>query len=315
MGEEQALITLDSNPVEYAVGAWLHSKINRTGSERTGKAYLDAIRRFRTALQALGLDLNSDTARVADVAQLWCATPWAGQDTLTAATHNQRMSIISSFYRFARKRGYLTIENPIDRVERSKVEAYASARPLDAADVEERMSAIDRSTNKGKRDYALLGIALYTGRRLAELVGMRWDSIPWSGERATLTFRAKGGKIMTDALPLALSHALREYVEAVLGEPDPSALVWVSLAHNCYGQPLSRRSVSDICQARLGTTKVHATRHTFALGMVKSGAPMNAIQARLGHANLSTTSRYLTVLQSAENEYGDALAALFGLDK
>ena len=120
---------------------------------------------------------------------------------------------------------------------------------------------------------------------------------------------------MYDTLSLPISHALDEYIKAAHPEPVASTVIWISLAHNHYGTPLSRQAVSDICLKRLGTSKVHTTRHTFALGMVKSGAPVNAIQARLGHANLSTTSRYLTVLQSAENEYGGALAALFGLDK
>jgi site-specific recombinase XerD len=183
--------------------------------------------------------------------------------------------------------------------------------PIDPETVEERMAAIDRATDKGKRDYALLSVALFTGRRLAELVSMRHDDIVWNGERATVIFRTKGGKVMTDALPLSISYALKAYLDTV----DPHTAVWVSLAHNCYGQPVSRQSVSDICLARLGVSKVHSTRHSFALGMVRAGAPVNAIQARLGHSNLSTTSRYLTVLQSAENEYGSALAALFGLDK
>jgi hypothetical protein len=39
------------------------------------------------------------------------------------------------------------------------------------------------------------------------------------------------------------------------------------------------------------------------------------VVVRLGHSNLSTTSRYLTSLASAENASGDALATLFGLDK
>jgi site-specific recombinase XerD len=49
--------------------------------------------------------------------------------------------------------------------------------------------------------------------------------------------------------------------------------------------------------------------------MLKAGANVVDIQTRLGHSNLSTTSRYLTSLASAENASGDALAALFGVDK
>ena len=99
-----------------------------------------------------------------------------------------------------------------------------------------------------------------------------------SGARVGLV-AAIVARLVRRLIALALSHALRDYVDAVYTEMDADSLIWVSLAHNCYGHPLARQSMSGICQVRLGTTKVHATRHTFALGMMKSGAPVNAIQA------------------------------------
>jgi integrase len=311
-----ALVTAESHPVEYAMGEWMRAKVARSGSERTQRAYTDAILTFRFALQRHGMDLDSDPARVADKAQEWAGKPWGlKHQTVSAATHNQRLAIISSFYEFARKRRILPGDNPVDLVERRKVQDYAAALALDTGTVAENMAAIDRERPDGKRDYALLSIALYTGRRLAELANIRWGDIAWAHGYATVTFpSAKGGKKMTDLLPVGLSSALLDYVQTVHGPTiAQDACIWISLAHYRFGEPLSRTGIADICRKHLGTSRVHSTRHTWAHAMVEAGAPVTEIQQRLGHSNLATTSRYLTSLQSAENKHGDALVKMFGL--
>lgn len=90
--------------------------------------------------------------------------------------------------------------------------------------------------------------------------------------------------------------------------------MWVSLARNgTQGQPLSTRAIGLMCEARLGTSKVHTLRHTFAHAMEEAGAKVSDIQARLGHANLATTGRYLAALRAAENPQSEALETLFGV--
>ena len=55
--------------------------------------------------------------------------------------------------------------------------AYATAVALEYTEVRRRLKRIDRATLAGKRDYALLAVALQTGRRVAELAGLRWDAV------------------------------------------------------------------------------------------------------------------------------------------
>ncbi len=109
-------------------------------------------------------------------------------------------------------------------------------------------------------------------------------------------------------------HAL--YGDAVLQEgSSPDAPVWVSSSRNgSRGQALGIQSIADICERRLGTSKVHALRHTFARAMEDSGAKVSEIQARLGHDSLATTGRYLAALHRADNPHADRLVSLFGLD-
>jgi site-specific recombinase XerD len=316
MMSNTALANAPGDPIDYALAAWLHAKSTRTGSAKTERAYRDTLQRFRWALQQFGLDLDADTARVADVAQAWASTPWDGRrQRVTANTYNQRLAIVSSFYAFTRKRRLLQGDNPIELVERRPVHGYAGARPLDSTSVAESLAAIDRTAPDGKRDFALLALAFYTGRRLSELAHLRCGDVRWERGRATLHFaHAKGGKELYDTLPAVLSQALADYVTTVHGPtPGPETRLWISLAHHRFGHPLSKQGIANICFKHLGVSKVHVTRHTFAHSMEQVGAKLSDIQARLGHSNAATTSKYLAALRSAENDHGDALAALLGL--
>jgi len=48
--------------------------------------------------------------------------------------------------------------------------------------------------------------------------------------------------------------------------------------------------------------------------MQDAGANIGEIQARLGHASLATTGRYLAALGRAENRHAEELARMFGFD-
>jgi site-specific recombinase XerC len=60
-------------------------------------------------------------------------------------------------------------------------------------------------------------------------------------------------------------------------------------------------------------TKIHATRHTFALTMLTSGATLQEIMQRLGHNNIATTSRYLNSLASADNTFASQVLDEMGI--
>ena len=311
------LLAATHHPLDLAIAAWLHAKASRTGSAKTATAYATTLAAFRAILGGHGFDLDGDPRLLALIAQ-----GWAGSGNPAPATFNQKLAILSSFYSYARTHDLLQGGNPITRVDRRPVQGYAGAGALPYLQVRARLAAIDRATLAGKRDYALLALALQTGRRLSELAGLRAGDLTPSGERMVVVWRrCKGGKTLSDTLPPALTRALGQYRDALCTDaPLPAAAgadapVWVSLSRNASaGKPLGIQSIADICLRHLGTSKVHALRHTFARAMEDTGAKVSDIQARLGHDSLATTGRYLASLHRADNPHADHLAALFGLD-
>jgi len=282
--------------------------------------------KWLAALQQSGLDLDSDPGTLALSAQAWCARPGlrgrpsatGGQTTAPAsATFNQRRAALSSFYAYSIRMGWLPT-NPLARIDGQDVQDYARSVPLEADKVARKLAAIPRGTLAGRRDHALLSLALMTGRRLAELAALRWQEVADDGEQVLVTWlHCKGGKVMRDRLPAALVKVLRKWRAAALDAgllPAEDAPCWPSLAHNYRGKPLSAVAVADICERWLGTSKVHSLRHTFAHTMRAAGGSIEDVQARLGHANVATTSRYLAALANADNAHADKLADLYQLD-
>ncbi len=200
------------------------------------------------------------------------------------------------------------------------MQAYALAQPIDPETVEQGLEHVDRGTLQGLRDYAILAVALYTGRRAHELVGLRWQDVRIAGRkdaRVTLTFHCKGRKVMHDKLDVETSTVLLEYLHAQYGKNllrlDPGTPLWVSYSRANKGQAISAKTLSNICADYLETSKVHALRHTFAVGMVRSGAPITDLAGRLGHTDSKITQLYTKEIMGDENPYGEKLTARFGI--
>ena len=340
MQERSLSPIVTSTTIDVAIAAWIDAKQRRSGSQKTRKAYEDTLLSFRQLLQQAGRDLDpyhnghedSEAGRTQAIVEIALAAQgFAGLSTkdkvVSEATYNQRLAILSSFYTFANKRRFLDCGNPIATIERTRVQAYKHAQPLEADDVAARMRAIDRSTKQGARDYVLLAVLLQTGRRLSEVIDLRWRNVIVQGSKMTLVFEhCKGGKVMRDTIPVPVANALLEWMTVAYGNNLRSlsgdAPLWISFKRRAEREegtpltippPLTIRSVANICEKHLGVSKVHVTRHTWARTMEDAGAKVSDIQSRLGHESLATTGRYLAALKQADNKHADTLAERFGL--
>jgi site-specific recombinase XerD len=306
--------------IEETVLAWLDAKSRRSESLKTQRAYTDTIQEWQAVLAFSGLQLDSLSDLLPVLAQGFAGRSRVdGTSSVSSATYNQRLSILSSFYQYAQKHQVLE-KNPIDLVERRSVAHPLAALPLPPELVVQRLQAIDRTSERGLRDYALLLVLLMTGRRVNELAALRYGHLTFQSESSihVLWPRTKGGKVMQDVLPARTATAVSRYLQqrkdtGTLSEASPVWLVTRRSRFAQHGDALGTQAIADICKKRLGTAKVHATRHTFAVTMDAAGASLSDIGARLGHSNLKTTSDYMKRLHSADNLYGAKVEQLYGL--
>jgi integrase/recombinase XerC len=332
--------------IDHTIDLWIKTKTDTSESMRTKEIYQQAITAFRRMTLAAGIDLDGfpptiSTQRITFddmehalaalglIAQAWASSAQKEkqlQQGISAATYNNRLTIISSFYRFAKDRRLLRMDNPIEQIERRNVQDYVSARPLFKDQIAAALAKIDKKTVAGIRDHALILLLLGTGRRGSEVRLLKWKDLQFHDGGITIHFHCKGGKELYDALEPRVIRAMFVYLKAMFhydpkeahatctGVMDPEQPLWLSLSHKRYRQPLSQRGLADIFERYFGMTRIHATRHTFALMMLKSGATILDIMSRLGHNNIATTSRYLNSLVSAENAFASQLLDAMGIE-
>jgi site-specific recombinase XerD len=323
--------------VDLAIKQWLDAKQKRTQSQRTQETYETTLQEFRAALQSQGLDLDSVAAqddkqamqlqrdRVKQIAQLFAGFSKRGRQ-VKQSTFNHRYAVLSSFYAFCIKQEWLDY-NPIEHLERAKVEPYADVKALDFEDVAHMFDRFDMKKAEDVRDCALLAIALQTGHRVSALAGLRWRHVSIHRGLVTLFFeRCKGNKNATVELDSKASKALIRWLHKHYGQelarlPDDSPL-WVSLDRkgvnpfthqSSYGQALSIQAIGQICKKWTGTAHVHRLRNTFVMGMLESGASLREIQGKLLHSSMATTSGYVDKLTSAKNAHAGDLSKLFNI--
>lgn len=308
--------------VDFVRDAWLDAKHGRSQSDATHAKYKATLDSFRAACRRRGFDLDGDTTALATIAQVWAKLP-RERDGASAspATVNLRLAVVSSFYSYARKMEYLRGANPIERVERARGDGAHAAAPFTDEQVREGLSRISGETPQGRRDRALLAVALYTGRRLSEIANMRLRDVEWTLDSYGMAHaqivwpRTKGGKRAKDELHADVAAVLAAYIVSDRVDTDPASPVWVSYRgpHHTRGGQLSAHALEAICERVFGVSKFHATRHTLARRMEDSGAKVSEIQAQLGHSNIAITSRYLQRNRRKVNPYADSIAAMLGL--
>ena len=128
--------------------------------------------------------------------------------------------------------------------------------------------------------------------------------------------RTKGGKTMRDQVDPNVARALIDYLQVVYGdELRADAPVWISFSrYNAKKrEAIGTQAIAAVCVKYLHISKVHATRHSFAILLEEAGAKLSDIGFRLGHSNLSTTSRYMERLHSDKNAYAGAVAQMLGI--
>jgi site-specific recombinase XerD len=314
-------------PDDGILVAWLDAKTGKSQSWKTHVAYHSTAISLRTMLHQHGYDLLMDLSDDRLLAgYLLIVQQWAGRRAPTskhsgeiaASTYNHRLAAISSLVEYAKQQRLYKGDNPIDHIERRTVHAYAGAQAIEMIEMRKLLARIDRTDDAGKRDYALLSVALQTAQRGGALADMHVRDLTWVGNQLRVHFpRTKGAKISDKLLEVETTGALDEYLQHLYG-PDwhqqKQRPVWVSFSHNdSHGAQLSIQAVEQIYVKHIGTSKSHVTRHTTARALDELGVPLSEIQDILDHNNAATTGIYTRVLKKGQNRHGRALEQVFGI--
>ncbi len=222
---------------------------------------------------------------------------------LSSATRARRLSSIRQIFRFAFEEGWRE-DNPAIRL-KGPGRARRLPGTLSREEVEALLAAARTDTRDPLRATCLMELLYATGLRVSELVTLPVASL--RGDPEMLLVRGKGGRERM----VPLSRPARAAVTAWLERRDTSEAAAVAT-----GKPasrflfpargrdghLTRQSffvlIKELAaRAGLAPDQVtpHVLRHAFASHLLAGGADLRAIQALLGHADLSTTEIYTHV--------------------
>jgi site-specific recombinase XerD len=160
-----------------------------------------------------------------------------------------------------------------------------------------------------------LMVAYASGLRLSELCHLRGRDIDSAPDRMCIrVVQGKGNKDRYSLLQPDLLEQLKLYWRT--WRAGARGDDWLFTRRCDPSQPLdcgSGQFYYYTARAAAGITKVggiHSLRHAFATHLLEAGVDLNSISNLLGHAQLSTTSRYLKMARPGMSTGGEALALL-----
>jgi len=216
---------------------------------------------------------------------------------ISARSRNVRLAAIRSFFRYA------ALEAPTQSAQIQRVLSVPSKRHtravisfLTKTEVEALLAAPDKTCWTGRRDYALLLLALQTGLRLSELTALTRDDFVL-GRTAYVRVLGKGRK--ERATPLTKQTS--EVVKAWMQESASHAVLFPSTRGNRLSadgvQYIVSKHVaaaSKSCPSLSGKRVTpHVLRHTTAMELLQAGIDRAMIALWLGHESLDTTQMYM----------------------
>jgi len=166
-------------------------------------------------------------------------------------------------------------------------------------DVQRILRAVDRTSSKGRRDYAILVMMVAYGLGAAEVVRIRLDDIDWRACTIRILRRKTGAEYLLPLLP-AVARAIFDYLKHGRPAHTPNREIFVA-TRSPFGR-FSGGAVRDILQAaahRAGVSApclgTHVLRHTHATRQLELSTPFKLIGDILGHRDPDSTSVYTRV--------------------
>lgn len=214
-------------------------------------------------------------------------------------SRNTRLAAIHSFF------GYVALAEPSLGALAQQVLAIPGKRyktkPVDfltRSEISALLAAPDLATWAGRRDRTLLLVAVQTGLRVSELVGLCCQDVVL-GTGAHVRCTGKGRKQRCTPLRKDVVSVLRSWLQERHGQPTEPVFP------SARNRPLSRDGVEYLLAKHVAVARnrcsslkgkrvsPHVLRHSLAMDLLQHGVDRSVIALWLGHESIETTQVYL----------------------
>jgi integrase/recombinase XerC len=280
-------------------------------SPRTVETYSKAIKQFFRYLQGKGIKQPQREDIVA-------YREYLSKDH-KPTTVQSYLAAVKLFFQWAEQEKIYP--NIAQRVKGARLDTEHKKDYLTKKQVSKLLKSIDRSTLKGKRDYAMLSLMVTTGLRTVSIINANVEDIRAAGDATALYYKGKGHQEKATYVKLAepVEEAIRDYLKA-RGRADGKEPLFTSTAHRNNGGRMTTRSISRVAKESLidigldsDRLTAHSFRHTAATLNLLNGGTVEETQQLLDHKNINTTLIYSHALERAKNNSEKRIAkAIFG---
>ena len=284
----------EGGPLAPALDLFLaHLRVEKGLARNSVESYARDVRRYLAFLSGAGRNSWDDVVRQDVQAHLGAL---AG-DGMAPRSQARALSAIRGFHR-------LLLSERVARADPTdEVDAPRRTRKLPqllSREEVDRLLAAPRQVRgaAGIRDRAMLELLYATGLRVSELVGLEVNQVDL--ESRVLLARGKGNKERLVPVGAPAADALRAW----LGGPRERVLR-LRRSRDLFVTPRGRRMTRQGFWKLIGRyaraagisrpISPHKLRHSFATHLLEGGADLRAVQAMLGHADVSTTEIYTHV--------------------
>jgi integrase len=233
---------------------------------------------------------------------------------LSASTVNVRLSAVRKLIGEAQRNGIIGAEEAANLagVPNLSQKGTRLGNWLTRDQAKELLTVPDRSTIKGKRDYAILALLLGCALRRQELAELEIETIQQREGRWVLAdLEGKGRRIRTVAIPVWVKQGINAWMIAAKIE-DGHLLRPLSKSGKLIGDELGDWAIWSVVEQsakQIGIERfgAHDLRRTCAKLCRKNGGDLEQIKFLLGHSSIQTTERYLGSEQEIAVAVNDSL--------
>lgn len=230
---------------------------------------------------------------------------------LVADTVNRKLSSVRAFFDQLILRGLISINPAHPKLVRPP--KRGNVKKMEALSEDEArafLSAIDRTTSAGRRDYAVIMTDLHMGLRRSEALSIKSEQFRTIDGKACIVFRSKGEKERLIWVNRDLEEALAAYAQDRGTDPGwlfPGRDPKKPLSGDHFWRIVQKYLAAAGIRKRIGT---HGLRSTFITFNLLKGTPLDQIQKTVGHSRGDTTLGYARDLEMVKSR---APAAMEGL--
>lgn len=215
------------------------------------------------------------------------------------AARRSMQAALRTFFRFCYAHGY-TLRDFAEVVPTLRTYRLDSIpRGIPENDVQRLFSRLNRNSNTGRRDHAIIQLLYTYGIRGGQVRALRLKDIDW--EQSQIHFRAlKHGKPILQPLTREVGESLLDYLQHARPESSCPEVFLTSRAP--YRRLRYSTTLSEIIARAMRTAGItaptygtHAFRHAFASRMLEQSHSLKSIADMIGHACIQSTFLYTKV--------------------